>query len=152
MVIRLHKCARTTRAIREEIRNSPLGVRTLARLYGLNRATVRKWKQRASVEDRQHRPHELHATLTPAQETVVLAIRETLELPLDDLLVVPRVHLCGAQPLGAGPEKAVCAELSRSALARRKLERGHPRFPADCGKNFDSQDLRRIAARLAEAV
>jgi hypothetical protein len=32
MVIRLHQCARTTPAIREEIRNSPLGVRTLARL------------------------------------------------------------------------------------------------------------------------
>jgi DNA-binding transcriptional regulator YiaG len=44
MVIRLHKCARTTPAIREEIRNSPLGMRTLARQYGLNRATVRKWE------------------------------------------------------------------------------------------------------------
>jgi transposase InsO family protein len=79
-------------------------VRTLARLYGLNRATVRKWKERDSVEDRQQRPHELHATLTPAQETVVLAIRETLELPLDDLLVVVR--------------EFICPELSRSALAR----------------------------------
>jgi transposase-like protein len=102
MVIRLHKCARTRRAIREAIRNSPYPVRTLARRYGLNRATVRKWKERDSVEDRQQRPHELHATLTPAQE--VLAIRETLELPLDDLLVVPRVHRCRAQPLGAGPD------------------------------------------------
>jgi transposase-like protein len=80
----------------------PFRVRTLARRYGLNRATVRKWKERDSVEDRQQRPHELHATLTPAQE--VLAIRETLERPLDDLLVVPRVHLSGAQPLGAGPD------------------------------------------------
>jgi hypothetical protein len=82
----------------------PFRVRTLARLYGLNRATVRKWKERDSVEDRQQRPHELHATLSPAQETVVLAIRETLERPLDDLLVVPRVHRCRAQPLGAGPD------------------------------------------------
>jgi transposase-like protein len=77
-------------------------VRTLARLYGLNRATVRKWKESDSVEDRQQRPHELHATLTPAQE--VLAIRETLELPLDDLLAVVR--------------EFICPELSRSALAR----------------------------------
>jgi thioesterase domain-containing protein len=79
-------------------------VRTLARRYGLNRATARKWKERDSVEDRQQRPYELHATLTPAQETVVLAIRETLELPLDDLLVVVR--------------EFICLELSRSALAR----------------------------------
>jgi hypothetical protein len=82
----------------------PFRVRTLARLYGLNRATVRKWKERDSVGDRQHRPHELRATLSPAQETVVLAIRETLELPLDDLLVVVR--------------EFICPELSRSALAR----------------------------------
>jgi transposase-like protein len=74
-------------------------VRTLARRYGLNRATLRKWKQRDSVEDRSHRPHELHATLTPAQP--ILTIQETLELPLDDLLVVPRVQRCGAQSLGA---------------------------------------------------
>jgi hypothetical protein len=101
MVIRLHPCVRTTRAIREAIR-TPFRVRTLERRYGRNRATVRKWKQRESIEDRPHWPHELHATLTPAQE--VLAVRETLELPLDDLLVVPRVHRCGAQPLGAGPD------------------------------------------------
>jgi hypothetical protein len=62
------------------------------------------------VEDRQQRPQELHATLTSAQE--VLAIRETLELPLNDLLVVPRVHRCGVQPRGAGPD----AEAPRAAF------------------------------------
>jgi len=42
------------------------------------------------VEDASHRPHRLHATLSAAQEAVVVALRETLLLPLDDLLAVTR--------------------------------------------------------------
>jgi len=46
-----------------------------------------KWRQREGVEDASHRPQRLHAT---AQEAVVAALRETLLLPLDDLLTVTR--------------------------------------------------------------
>ena len=42
------------------------------------------------VEDASHRPQRLHATLSTAQEAVVVALRETLPLPLDDLLAVTR--------------------------------------------------------------
>lgn len=93
MHIRLHKNARTTPARRQEIRNSPLSERELARRYGLSRATIRKWKHRASVEDRSHRPEQLHATLNAAQEAIVVELRRTLLLPLDDLLVVAREFL-----------------------------------------------------------
>jgi len=90
MVIRLHKNATTTPAIRKEIQNSNLSERELAEKYGISRLTVRRWKKRDSVEDRSHRPHNMRTTLTPAQEAVVVELRKTLLLPLDDLLVVVR--------------------------------------------------------------
>ena len=88
MVIRLHKNARTTPAIRREIQTSTLPIRELAERYGLSRQTVAKWRQRSSPEDASHRPHRLHTLLTPAQEAVVVELRRLLLLPLDDLLAV----------------------------------------------------------------
>jgi transposase InsO family protein len=93
MNIRLHQQARTTPAVRREIQSSPLSERALARLYNTTRSTIRKWKQRDSVEDAAHRPHHLQTTLTPAQERIVVYLRTTLQLPLDDLLAVTREFL-----------------------------------------------------------
>lgn len=90
MNLNLHKNARTTPAIRQEIRESTKSERELAREYHLNRATVRKWRQREDGLDASHRPHRIHATLTPAQEGVVIELRKTLFLSLDDLLAVTR--------------------------------------------------------------
>ena len=92
MNIQLHKNARTTPAIRLELQSQPESVsdRELAEAYHLNRHTVAKWRQREGVEDASHRPQRLHATLSTAQEAVVVALRETLPLPLDDLLAVTR--------------------------------------------------------------
>ncbi|BCX82342.1 transposase, IS481 family [Methylomarinovum caldicuralii] len=104
MVIRLHKKARTTPEIRREIQNSDLPATVLARKYGVHRHTIRKWRQRDSVEDASHRPHRIHATLTPQQEAIVVCLRETLLLPLDDLLAV--VH------------RFIHPKMSRSALDR----------------------------------
>ena len=104
MNINLHKRARTTPAIREELRQSTLSERTLAQQYNISRATVRKWKNRDSVEDHSHRPHVLHATLSSSEEAIVVELRKTLLLPLDDLLVIVREFI---QPA-----------MSRSALDR----------------------------------
>jgi hypothetical protein len=91
MNLNLHKNARTTPAIRQELRESTQSERELAREYQLNRATVRKWRRRdVTGQDASHRPHRLHTTLTPAQELVVIELRKTLLLPLDDLLAVTR--------------------------------------------------------------
>ena len=90
MKIRLHKNARATPAIRRELRASTLPVKALARDYGLNRATVRKWKARESQEDASHRPHTLHTTLNVVQEFIAVELRRTLWLSLDDLLAVMR--------------------------------------------------------------
>jgi len=62
--------------------------RELAEAYHLNRHTVAKWRRREGTEDASHRPQRLHATLTPIQEAVVVELRKTLLLPLDDLLAV----------------------------------------------------------------
>ncbi len=93
MNLNLHKNARTTPAIRQELRESTKSERELAREYHLNRATVRKWRRRDTGADASHRPHRLQTTLTPAQESVVVALRTTLLLPLDDLLAVTREFL-----------------------------------------------------------
>ena len=93
MNIQLHKNARTTPAIRLELQSQPESVsdRELAEAYHLNRHTVAKWRQREGVEDASHRPQRLYATLSTAQEAaVVVVLRETLPLPLDDLLAVTR--------------------------------------------------------------
>ena len=104
MQIRLHKNARTTPSVREEIRQSSLSERALAKKHGISRTTARKWKHRSAVEDASHRPHTLHTTLTPTQEAIVIYLRRALLLPLDDLLSVVREFL---QP-----------EVSRSGLDR----------------------------------
>jgi transposase InsO family protein len=88
MQLTLHKNARTTPAIRRELRVSNLPVAELARRYNLSEPTVRKWRDREDTNDRSHRPHRLHANLSPAQEAIVVALRQTLLLPLDDLLAV----------------------------------------------------------------
>ena len=70
MQINLHKRARTTPAVREEIGQTTLSERTLAEQYNISRATVRKWKKRDSVEDHPHRRHGLSNlnTLIPVAE------------------------------------------------------------------------------------
>lgn len=106
MNVQLHQNARTTPAIRLELQAQPKSVsnRELAEAYNLNRHTVAKWRQREGTDDASHRPHRLHATLNAAQEAVVVALRETLLLPLDDLLAVTR--------------EFIHTGLSRSALDR----------------------------------
>ncbi len=90
MPLNLHNHARTTPAMRREWRASTAPIAALARRYHLSKATVRKWRQREEVGDRSHRPQRLHTTLSPAQEAIVVAWRQTRLLPWDDLLAVTR--------------------------------------------------------------
>jgi len=104
MDIKLHKNARTTPATRKEIQLSELSERKIAEKYSITRTTARKWKKRDSVEDRSQRPHNLQTNLTPDEEIIVVELRKTLLLPLDDLLTVVR--------------EFIRPEQSRSALDR----------------------------------
>ena len=104
MILRLHKNATTTPAIRKALQESTDSDRVLAKRYNITVDTVRRWRKREAVEDRAHTPHRLQTTLNAAQEAVVVELRRTLLLPLDDLLAV--VH------------EFIHPSLSRSALDR----------------------------------
>ena len=118
MNVHLHKNARTTPAIRRELQAQPASVtdKELAETYHLNRHTVAKWRRRERTEDASHRPRTLHTTLSPAQEALVVTLRETLLLPLDDLLAVTH--------------EFVNAEVSRSGLSRCLRRHGAPSLKA----------------------
>lgn len=94
MLIAVHKNARTTPAVREQIAASHEPVSLRAQRFGVTPATVYKWKQRLHAQDRSHTAHRLQTTFTPAQEVIVVYLRRTLLLPLDDLLAVTREFLC----------------------------------------------------------
>ena len=104
MIIALHKNARTTPAIRAEIAASTDSVAVLAARYHVGEGTIRRWRTREVFTDASHTAHRLQTTLTPAQEAIVVELRKTLLLPLDDLLAITREFLC--------------ADVSRSGLDR----------------------------------
>ncbi len=93
MILSQHKLARTTPAVRAEIAVSSDSAIRLAERYNVSVATIYKWRTRDTFEDRSHTAHRLQTTLTPAQEAIVVVLRKTLLLPLDDLLAVTREFL-----------------------------------------------------------
>lgn len=75
---------------------------------------MRHWRKRDTVYDGSHTRKNLLATLSPAQEAVVIELRRTLLLPLDDLLAVVR--------------EFIHPRLTRSALDRRLRRHGVSRL------------------------
>lgn len=90
MTTRIHPNARTTPCTREEIHHSTLTQREIMARYSISKATARKWQNRDAFTDRSHRPHTLQTTRSSAQESLVVILRTTLLLPLDDLVAVTR--------------------------------------------------------------
>ena len=83
----LHGSATTTEAIRRAIQNSQESLRALAKRYGVNQKTVRKWRNRSSVADLPTGPKEPRSTvLSIEEEAIVVAFRRHTLLPLDDCL------------------------------------------------------------------
>ena len=100
----VHPQARTTPLTRQEIHSSKASLTELANRYNISVATTRKWKGREDMQDRSHCPHTLSTTLSPAQEALVVELRRTLLLPLDDLVAVTREFINpDVFPLGDGP-------------------------------------------------
>jgi len=117
----IHSNARTTPATRLEMQNSTLGVVALARKYNVTKVTASKWKHRDSVEDKSHRPHRLQTTLSEREEEIVIQLRTSLLLPLDDLVVVTRKFINPA---------ASRSGISR-CLVRHKVSRLRELIPKD---------------------
>ena len=93
MLIHLHKNAKTTPAIRDYIRTSGKPIKALAKELKLNVGTVRKWRTRANSEDASHRPHNLQTTLSRQEELLVVELRKTLLLSLDDLTAITKAYI-----------------------------------------------------------
>jgi transposase InsO family protein len=112
----LHGCATTTEAIRRAIQHSQASLRQLARRYGINPKTARKWKARSSVGDLRTGPKEPRSTiLSIDEEAIVVAFRRHTLLPLDDCLYA-------LQP--------TIPHLTRSSLHRCLQRHGISRLPA----------------------
>lgn len=85
-----HKNATTTPEIRAFIRASELPTAVLARVLKISESTVRKWRQRDTLEDASHVPKHSKTTLTLQQQYIVVQLRTRLMLSLDHLLQVCR--------------------------------------------------------------
>ncbi len=60
MQVKLHKNARTTLAIRQEIKTSKASIASLARKFSLSWASIKKCRIVESLEDKSSRPHKLN--------------------------------------------------------------------------------------------
>jgi len=114
MSIRIRPEARTTPKIRQEINNSSLSYREAAKVFNISRATAAKRLKRYDVQDRSHRASTLHTTLSVLQKAVVLLLRQSLYLPLDDLLYVTQQY--------------IDSDVSRACLTRLLRREGMPRL------------------------
>lgn len=115
MLVKLHKNATTTPAIRKQIQTAEGSDYELARRFNVTRETIRRWRKRDTVQDGSHTAKRLQTRLNAAQEELVIYLRTQLRLPLDDLLAVVREFI---EP-----------DMSRSGLDRLLRRRGHNRLP-----------------------
>jgi len=61
-----------------------------AKHFNVSRSTIIKWRSRDSFEDRTYRPKTRRTRLNEKQEAIVVTLRRSLLLTVDDLLVVVR--------------------------------------------------------------
>ena len=110
----IHPEARTTPQIRAEIKVSThLSQKALAEKYNVSEQTIRKWQIRDKTTDKSHRLDHLQTTLSDIQEKVVIELRKTPFLPLDDLLVVTHEFINpAASPLITARATRACAIFS----------------------------------------
>ena len=90
MQLRLHANATTTPRTRAYIRNSAASHAALARELGIHRRTVARWKARPDVADRSTRPHRLATAISDWEEALIVELRQSLALPLDDIVEAMR--------------------------------------------------------------
>jgi transposase InsO family protein len=115
----LHKCARTTEAVRRAIQHSQESIAALAEKHGINPKTVQKWKKRQFVSDAPMGPKDVRSTaLTPEEEAAAVAFRRYTLLPPDDCLYALQSSI---------------PRLTRSSLHRCFQRHGISRLPEVAG-------------------
>lgn len=115
MQIKIHKLARTTPAIREEIKNSNLSYRSLVSKYNVSLDTIYKWKKRESVEDKSHTRHNLLSKVSEVEEEIIIELRTQVRLSLDDITQVM--------------QRCINPQLSRSSIYRAMKRRVVSQLP-----------------------
>jgi transposase InsO family protein len=111
----LHGSAKTTHAVRAELQRSQTSSAELARRFGINEKTVRKWRSRRMVDDEPMGPKERRSSVLSAiEEAAIVALRVQARLPLDDVFVAL---------------KDVIPHLTRSSLHRCLQRHGISRLP-----------------------
>lgn len=85
MIQKLHKNAKTNYAIRQAIKASRESIGVLAANYHLSWQTVKKWKQRGSVEDYSSRPEHLRTDVTQKQIERILFERKQFKKTIEDI-------------------------------------------------------------------
>ena len=137
MVQRRHVNATTTVQMRAFIQESQMSVSHLAKILNVSETTVRKWKQRKSVEDCSSRALHLQTTMTPLEEWVAVQLRIQLQLSLDPLLEAVKQH--------------VNINVSRSALDRCLRRHGVSRL-SDVKAKYtnDIKNSTRVSSPLSE--
>lgn len=83
----LHANARTTEAIRREIRNSKESIAKASKRFNVNPKTIIKWRKREDTKDLPMGPKKIRSTvLSEAEEESIVSFRKKTGLPLDDIL------------------------------------------------------------------
>ena len=90
MQLRLHANATTTPRTRAYIQQSAASDAALSRELGIHPRTVARWRARRDVADRSTRPHRLATPITACEEALILELRRSLGLPLDDIVEAMR--------------------------------------------------------------
>ncbi len=112
--MQLHSNAATNLKQRRFLQQSAQPYRELSQQFQISLATVHHWKHQDSPYDRSTRPHTIHYALPDQEEQLVLWLRRTGELSLDDLLEAAQ---------------QVLPALRRSSLHRLLVRQGCNRLP-----------------------
>lgn len=112
--MQLHSNAALLPRQRQLIHHSPLPYRDLAAQFHVSPATIHHWKHQENCLDRSCRPHTIRYALDDQEEQLVLWMRRTAEMPLDELLEAAQ---------------EVIAHLRRSSLHRLLVRHGCSRLP-----------------------
>jgi len=81
-----HSNATTNLHIRGEIRSSNLSKYELSEKFNISKSTVSKWQNRENLEDKSSRPHSIEYALSDIQTELIISIRKSTWLPLDEVL------------------------------------------------------------------
>jgi len=86
MCQKYHSNAKTNTHIREQIKSSNFDNKTLASIYNVSENTISKWKNADSLNDGSSTPNTIDYALNELEELLIVSVRKTSWLPLDDVL------------------------------------------------------------------